>query len=37
MNTTLEVVIFAVPMNLGHSWVPVITLFASLYTFYLTT
>jgi len=37
MNTTLEVVIFAGAMNLGHSWAPVITLFPSLCIFYLTT
>ncbi|PUU76819.1 hypothetical protein B9Z19DRAFT_1129124 [Tuber borchii] len=37
MNTTLEVVIFAGAMNLGHSWIAVLTLFASLYAFYLTT
>ncbi|PWW72921.1 Choline/ethanolaminephosphotransferase [Tuber magnatum] len=37
MNTTLEVVIFAGAMNLGYSWVTILTLFASLCAFYLTT
>jgi len=37
MNTTLEVVIFAGAMNLGYSWITILTLFASLCAFYLTT
>jgi len=37
MNTTLEVVIFAGATNLGHSWATILTLFASLCAFYLTT
>jgi len=37
MNTTLEVVIFAGAANLGYSWVTILTLFASLCAFYLTT
>ncbi|KAF3907859.1 hypothetical protein ABW20_dc0104662 [Dactylellina cionopaga] len=36
-NTTLEVVIFAGAVNLGYSWQTIITLFASLCSFYLTT
>ncbi|KAF8470257.1 hypothetical protein BDZ91DRAFT_720239 [Kalaharituber pfeilii] len=36
-NTTLEVVIFAAVMNLGYSWATVMTMFASLCAFYLTT
>ncbi|KAG0133111.1 hypothetical protein HOY82DRAFT_483162, partial [Tuber indicum] len=36
-NTTLEVVIFAGAMNLGYSWITILTLFASLCAFYLTT
>lgn len=37
MNTTLEVVIFAGATNLGQSWWTLLTLFASLCAFYLTT
>ncbi|KAF3941320.1 hypothetical protein ABW19_dt0202634 [Dactylella cylindrospora] len=36
-NTTLEVVIFAGAVNLGYTWQTVLTLFASLCSFYLTT
>jgi ethanolaminephosphotransferase len=36
-NTTLEVLLFAAAMNLGQSWKTVMTLFASLLTFYVQT
>ncbi|KAF2839167.1 Choline/ethanolaminephosphotransferase [Patellaria atrata CBS 101060] len=36
-NTTLEVLIFAAAMNFGQSWKTVLTLFASLLTFYVQT
>ena len=37
MSAALEVVVFAGAMNLGYSWVTVLTLFTSLCAFYLTT
>lgn len=37
MNTTLEVLIFAACMKLGQGWKTVMTLFASLLTFYVQT
>ncbi|TKA65842.1 hypothetical protein B0A49_06856 [Cryomyces minteri] len=36
-NTTLEVLIFAAAMNFGQGWKTVMTLFASLLTFYVQT
>lgn len=36
-NTTLEVLLFAAAMNLGQSWNTVLTLFGSLFTFYIQT
>jgi ethanolaminephosphotransferase len=36
-NTTLEVLLFAAAMNFGQSWQTVLTLFASLLTFYVQT
>ncbi|KAF2460537.1 hypothetical protein BDY21DRAFT_335704 [Lineolata rhizophorae] len=36
-NTTLEVLLFAATMNMGQSWKTVLTLFASLLTFYVQT
>ena len=37
LNTTLEVLLFAAAMNLGQSWKTVLTLFGSLFTFYIQT
>lgn len=37
LNTTLEVLLFAAAMNFGQSWPTVLTLFASLLTFYVQT
>jgi len=36
-NTALEVLLFAAAMNFGHGWKTVLTLFASLLTFYVQT
>ncbi|KAB5546873.1 phosphotransferase-like protein [Coniochaeta sp. 2T2.1] len=37
LNTSLEVLIFAGSQNMGHGWMTVATLFASLMTFYVQT
>ncbi|KAF2224415.1 hypothetical protein BDZ85DRAFT_260925 [Elsinoe ampelina] len=37
LNTSLEVLIFASALNLGQSWKTMLTLFASLLTFYVQT
>ncbi|KAF2146352.1 uncharacterized protein K452DRAFT_220062 [Aplosporella prunicola CBS 121167] len=37
INTSLEVLLFAAAMNLGQGWKTVMTLFASLLTFYVQT
>ncbi|KAL9114935.1 MAG: hypothetical protein Q9227_001178 [Pyrenula ochraceoflavens] len=37
INTFLEVLLFASAMNLGQSWQTVLTLFGSLFTFYIQT
>jgi ethanolaminephosphotransferase len=37
INTTLEVLLFSATMNLGQGWKTVLTLFASLATFYVQT
>jgi ethanolaminephosphotransferase len=37
INTVLEVLIFSAAMNMGQSWLTVLTLCSSLGTFYLTT
>ncbi|KAF2103952.1 ethanolaminephosphotransferase [Rhizodiscina lignyota] len=37
LNTCLEVLLFAAAMNFGQSWQTVLTLFASLLTFYVQT
>lgn len=37
INTTLEVLLFSAAMNLGQGWKTVLTLFASLLTFYVQT
>ncbi|PNS17896.1 hypothetical protein CAC42_3855 [Sphaceloma murrayae] len=37
LNTSLEVLLFASALNLGQSWKTVLTLFASLLTFYVQT
>ncbi|KAF2757325.1 Choline/ethanolaminephosphotransferase [Pseudovirgaria hyperparasitica] len=37
LNTTLEVLLFAAAVNLGQGWKTVMTLFASLLTFYVQT
>jgi ethanolaminephosphotransferase len=37
VNTTLEVLLFSATMNLGQGWKTVLTLFASLLTFYVQT
>lgn len=37
LNTSLEVLLFAAALNLGQSWKTVLTLFASLLTFYVQT
>ncbi|RMD40738.1 hypothetical protein DV735_g4396, partial [Chaetothyriales sp. CBS 134920] len=36
-NTSLEVLIFAAAMNLGQSWKTVLTLFGTVFTFYIQT
>ncbi|KAF2109793.1 hypothetical protein BDV96DRAFT_651759 [Lophiotrema nucula] len=37
INTTLEVLLFSASMNLGQGWKTIMTLFASLLTFYVQT
>lgn len=36
-NTSLEVLLFAAAMNLGQSWNTILTLFGSIFTFYIQT
>ncbi|RVX67930.1 hypothetical protein B0A52_08535 [Exophiala mesophila] len=36
-NTSLEVLLFAAAMNLGQSWNTILTLFGSVFTFYIQT